>query len=670
MAWALVVWHHPAMRAKGALVVVLAAVATVLGAFSSPAQAAVQCPPEVAFESWPGRTPPGAVRSFRGTATGSEPVVVQIYRGLHAGGQPEATLEAPVSEGKWATPDLKSPLPEGTHTVLATEACEGGEEGKSAAVTFISGWPGPWVRIEAVPVRSADATPVFRGITTEDETPVTVHIYKGDRTEGLPVATAEAQPHNDQWATEPISPPLNPGEYTAVATQGSIYEPEDRSSEVVTFLIEAPWSAVGFQALLEDDGSGRIFLGSEGEWSWQACNEQEVECSPFGTGEEISTGTAAPGTVFLAKEPAMHELAKSPIWHGDAEPLTPPTRNGEIRANTTIKFISATWKGGWAHDFDIPLVAACETADGTGCTALTDWPFYGCPRGFAFIDPAFSGYYLGVADHLYGPGTQFAAYAVASPYGPVSLKPGPTSSVAVLGRIEPATGPAEGSCAAPPLQPAVTLDVVPTPSEDQTPSFSGTTSYASTRPVIVQVFAGSKPEGTPLATVEAQPEAAKWQSAPLAEHLSHGTYTAIASEQSSFGNAEGKSSPVTFQVQESVKEYLENREGAEPLFTITGTSPNAIVPPPADVQFEKEFWERFEREKREREQAEPRVTSGTVSGTKTKSGPPRFYVLKHPKKEHCKAHYVRTHEYGIKQYVHGYWVTEHPTVCLHVAAKR
>ena len=664
------------MRLKGGLLLVLATVATVLGAFSASAGAAVQCPPQVAFESWPVRTPPGEVRSFRGTATGSEQVVVEIYRGEHAEGQPEATLEAPVSEGKWATSELKAPLAEGTHTVIASEGCEGGEEGRSEAVTFVSGWPGPWVTMNRLPVKSTDGTPSFEGTTNEGNKPVVVQIYAGPVSEGTPVARVEAQTHEGIWITAPLSHPLVPGEYTAVATQASIYESEEGKSEVVSFLVEpiepkSGWGRAPMQALLETDGQGRLYLDSQGVWSWWACPEG-TECSPFGTGQDISTGSSVSGTVFLASEPLTQETAVSPIWQGNVKLATPPSVNGEITANSLVTAVSATWSGGWSGDFNRLTLAACETPTGSDCTALTDWEFdSACGSGSAVIDPAFAGYYLAVMDRLYGPGTVFAGVGLVSPYHPTSLESGATVATAVLSQIAPATGPPEASCGVPPLQPTVTLNSVPTPSETSTPSFSGTASYAGTRNVLVQVLAGSTPEGTPVATVEATPQAGKWHSAPLAEPLTHGTYTAIASEQSSFGKAEGKSNVVTFQVEgEPIQEYLEDRGPATPFASGEGVGPTAIISPPVNRQAENEFWERVEREKREREQAEMKPTSGAVAGSKAKAAPPDFYVLKHPKKEHCKTHYVRTHKYGIEEYVHGHWITEHPTVCLHVASKK
>ena len=661
------------MRSKGALVVMLAmAVPALGGVFSASAQAAaVQCPPKVAFERPPARS--NGVRSFRGTATGTEPVVVRVYRGEHAEGKLEVTLEGAVSEGKWATPNMEVALPEGAHTAIASEACEGGEEGMSVAVIFGLGFGGPWVTMESVALRSTDATPSFRGWTSESEMPVVVHIYKGATVEGAVVGTAEAQPHQGKWEAAPLNPPLEPGTYTAVASQASIYESEEGKSEAVTFIVEASWrSTEAVRALLGGDGSGRVFIGSEGAWSWQACNEEGIDCRPFGTGYGIGTGSAAAGTVFVASEPSMHEMARSPVWHGDAKPGTPPSISGEIRANALVTAISATWSGGWAGDLDIRELAACETAEGVGCTALTAQSYGGrCPAASAVIDPAFTSYYLAVVDELYGPGTSFPAYEASPwPYQPRSLEPGPTTAVAVLGQIAPATGPRESNCGPLPLQPTVTLNPLSTPTEDATPSFSGTAiNTTDPAPVTVQVFQGSKAEGLPVATPKALVyEDGHWASAQLSRALSKGTYTAIASEQSSFGKAEGKSSPVTFQVEgEPIQEYLESRGLAQPEASGEGVGPGAIIPPPVNPQAEKEFWERMAREKLEREQAERKAKEGTAAMQVKRL--PHFYVLKHPKREHCKASYVKTRKFGIKRKVHGRWVTEHPIVCLRATSK-
>ncbi|HLW96678.1 MAG TPA: hypothetical protein VKS25_14980, partial [Solirubrobacteraceae bacterium] len=61
----------------------------------------------------------------------------------------------------------------------------------------------------------------------------------------------------------------------------------------------------------------------------------------------------------------------------------------------------------------------------------------------------FAGQYLRVADQTYGPGTAFADQAFGSPYGPSVWPPGPTTAVAIVGRIGRSNGPSTASCAVP-----------------------------------------------------------------------------------------------------------------------------------------------------------------------------------------------------------------------------
>src|SRR4051812_19112684 len=74
---------------------------------------------------------------------------------------------------------------------------------------------------------------------------------------------------------------------------------------IITLAAAAPAlgaEAVGVQALLNADGSGRLFVNNApspyGAWSWEACSEDLSACAPFASGADINTGTAAPGTVF------------------------------------------------------------------------------------------------------------------------------------------------------------------------------------------------------------------------------------------------------------------------------------------------------------------------------------------------------------------------------------
>jgi hypothetical protein len=76
-----------------------------------------------------------------------------------------------------------------------------------------------------------------------------------------------------------------------------------------------------------------------------------------------------------------------------------------------------------------------------------------CSHGAAVLDPVFTGWYLRVADKRYGPGTTFLAIGYWSPYGRPVWRPNAVTSVAVIGRIAPATGPPAAECGPLPLPP-------------------------------------------------------------------------------------------------------------------------------------------------------------------------------------------------------------------------
>jgi hypothetical protein len=222
----------------------------------------------------------------------------------------------------------------------------------------------------------------------------------------------------------------------------------------------------GMQALLVSTGIGALFVNAQGgvpaSFSWQTCAPDGTQCMPFTTGglagfpnggEEYTSG-APSDVVFVATGDGV--TATSPVWLGNVSVVSPPSVRGEVRANSLVTPVVATWSGGWQGDFDQTQLAACVTAAGGECTTLTDPHFTGgCPDGGAVIDPAFAGQYLRVADQTYGPGTVFPAYAIASPYGPSAWPAAPTTAVAIVGRIAPANGPPAASCSVP-LQVTVT----------------------------------------------------------------------------------------------------------------------------------------------------------------------------------------------------------------------
>jgi hypothetical protein len=229
------------------------------------------------------------------------------------------------------------------------------------------------------------------------------------------------------------------------------------STVVVGLAFAAPAGAAGTATVvpyLNADGTGTLSASSPtnpaGEtWSWDACAADGSSCVPFATGNPISTNGAPANTVFQAIA-SDGPTGASPLWGGNLTPINLPSVTGPIRANLLVTPNPGDWSGGWPADYHQTQLAACTDTQGTQCTTLTDTHFVGgCIGGGAVIDPAFTGDYLRVADHIVGPNEVSAPFTVSSPYSSNIWAPGPRTTVAMIGQITAATGPATATCAVP-----------------------------------------------------------------------------------------------------------------------------------------------------------------------------------------------------------------------------
>ncbi len=98
-------------------------------------------------------------------------------------------------------------------------------------------------------------------------------------------------------------------------------------------------------------------------------------------------------------------------------------------------------------------------------------------------------------------------------------------------------------------KPQLTLKGISSPTSDRTPSFSGTASEETL--VTVRVYEGGSASGAPVAQAQANGTGGSWSSAEVSSTLHDGTYTAIAEQESEFGNGPGTSNTITFTVSTS-----------------------------------------------------------------------------------------------------------------------
>jgi hypothetical protein len=163
------------------------------------------------------------------------------------------------------------------------------------------------------------------------------------------------------------------------------------------------------------------------------------------------------------------------------------------------------------------------------------------------------------------PGGRRTLTAVATQTSRIKNAPGKSAPVTFVLDTEP---------------PEVTLNAPPSPSNDTTPSFSGTASEGT--PVIVEIFQGTVAQGAVVATATAPGTGGGWSSSQATPALGSGTFTALATQPSAIGNPAGTSTPVTFTVDRSPPTVTLNAlpspsGNAAPSFSGTATDRTSIT---------------------------------------------------------------------------------------------
>ncbi len=178
--------------------------------------------------------------TFRGTATDTTAVTVEVFSGPSATGSPIADVGQTARTGsEWSA--ASPALADGTYTAVAVEPSSlFNEAGRSAPVTFVVDTSPPTVTLKAFTSPSNSRSPSFSG-TASDTEPVVVHVLAA----GVQIASAQATPSGGEWKAGPVTPELPAGEasYVVVATQKSSLgppTPEGRSAELPFVLDTLP----------------------------------------------------------------------------------------------------------------------------------------------------------------------------------------------------------------------------------------------------------------------------------------------------------------------------------------------------------------------------------------------------------------------------------------------
>jgi large repetitive protein len=575
-------------------------------------------PPTVTLESI--KSPTGdTTPAFSGTASESSTVTVDVYRGASASGSPVASATAPVSGGSWTSPGVSPALTAGEYTAQATqESSRGGGPGRSGEDTFKVDTSSPKVTLNAIKSPMNDRTPAFSGTASAD-TPVVVDIYAGATATGTPVATATATGTEGAWTSSAASPELPAGEhgYTAEAHQESPLGNPEGSSEPVKFTLDtnAPTVTIAqlktpsdddspsFSGTASEDGTvdvdvyegpnliattsasasggawstGKVSLSSSGEHTYTAIATEESSLGNGpGSSNDMSFEVDMNTPTVTIEQPATPTNDTTPTFSGTASEDTKVTvrisEGGKEVTTVSTTASGGRWTTGKASlptTGDRTYTAVAKEASGLGngegtsnnvtFTVDTEAPKLTIeqpPTPSNDSTPSFKGTSTEAAPvtvHIFKGTTEVTSVSGTVGAGG-AWSSGDVSALAEGEYTADATQPSS-LVGNPPATsgtvsftidlaaPIVTVSQLKTPSNDDSPSFSGTASEAGT--VDVDVYEGPNLVATTSATASGGTwSTGKVSLASTGEH----TYTAVATEESSLGNGPGSSNDMTFVV--------------------------------------------------------------------------------------------------------------------------
>ena len=467
--------------------------------------------------------------SFTGTASDTTTVLVQIYAGPTTAGPIVSTAAATPAGGKWESGKASPALPSGQYTAVATQESSllGNPAGTSSSVTFAVDTTSPTVTLSTPASLSNNTTPSFTG-TASDTTAVVVHIYDAANSE---VSSSTATPAGGKWTSAKVSPPLSSGSYTAVATQPSSLGNPPGMSEPRTFTVDtAPPRVVLNSPALRSNDTTPSFTGTASDTTSVTIR---VYAGATATGSVVATATATPtnGSWESGKaSPAVPSGQYTAVATQESSLGNPPgTSEPRIfTVDTTSPTVTLTAPKSPSNDTTPSFTGTASDTTSVTIRVYAGATATGSVVATATATPTNGSWESGKASPAV-PSGQYTA--VATQESSLGNPPGTS---------EPRTFTVDTT------SPKVTLTAPKSPSNNTTPSFTGTAS--DTTSVTIRVYAGATATGSVVATATATPTNGSWESGKASPAVPSGQYTAVATQESSLGNPPGTSEPRTFTV--------------------------------------------------------------------------------------------------------------------------
>ena len=439
--------------------------------------------------------------------------------------------------GDWSSGSASPSLKNGKYTAVATqESSLGNPTGTSEPRSFEVDTASPTVTLNAPKSPSNNTTPAFTG-TASEAALVTIEIYAGATAKGLPVSSATATMIGGNWSSASASPALPDGQYTAVATQESLFGNPAGKSEPRTFTVDTQPPIVTLDAPKSpSNDTTPTFTGSGSE------------ATPVTI--EIYAGARAEGPVVSSTT----ATGTGAGWSSDA--ASPALSTGEYTAVATQESSLGNPSGASApRTFEVDTASPSVTLNAPKSPSNNMAPsFTGTasdttPVTVQIYDEAGSEVSSATATPTSGKWTSSQASPV--------LSSGEHVYTAVATQASSLGNPAGASqrvtFTVDTTAPKVTLNVPVPRSSDATPSFTGTASDSTQ--VVVDIYPYEKappPNRSPISRAVATPSGGSWSSEhaspPLNPTNGKEAYTAVATQVSSLGNPTGTSATQTFTV--------------------------------------------------------------------------------------------------------------------------
>jgi large repetitive protein len=471
-------------------------------------------------------------------------VTLKIYAGTvveeSALVQTVTTLFPPTG-GTWSL-EPTAALPDGVYTAQASQTNIFAETTSSEPpVTFSIDTTAPAVSMNAATSPTRDPTPTFSGSAgsaTGDIESVTVRIYPGALAAGSPIRTFSVTPHEGTWEGAP-GLALEDGTYTAQAEQAD-EAGNTATSSPSTFTLDTAAPAVSLAPVTSPtnestpnlSGGAGVAAGDLAEIRVRIYPGESATGSPVRTFSVTPTGATWGGAPGLALGDGTYTAqAEQSDEAGNAATSAPST----FTVDTTPPAVHiATPANGSFVNSPKPTfsgTAGSASGDQTNITVkiYAGSSVSGSPTQEVSVTRTGASWTTGSS----GPQLLEGTYTLQAEQSDEAHNTG-TSTPSTF------TIKTKG--------PAVSLTTVGSPTNDSTPSFSGSAGVApgDIASVTLKVYPGTSPTGSPVRTLVDTPSGATWGATP-SQPLTDGTYTAQAEQSDEAGDTD-TSAPSTFVV--------------------------------------------------------------------------------------------------------------------------